>query len=322
MQAIEIINPGSKSRLSVKQIEIPQCNENELLVKVSATAVNRADILQRLGKYPPPKGAPITPGLEIVGEIVTIGDNVNRFKKGDYILGLVAGGGYAEYCIVHAELAIAVPKNYSDIEAAALPEALVTAHATLFEIGQLQSNETLLIHGAGSGIASLAIQMAKLVGARVITTVSTKNKAEKALALGADNVINYKNCQWADAIQQPVHIIIDFIGGDYFSQHLMLLEPKGRLVQIACMAGHRVACSLLPIIQKSLHIEGFVLRSQSIEEKTTLWQSVIERWMPMIVQGKLKPIIDSVFNLGDIEQAHERMLNNHHFGKIVIKVAP
>jgi putative PIG3 family NAD(P)H quinone oxidoreductase len=298
---------------------MPEYSQTQMLVQVKATALNRADLMQRLGKYPPPQGESDIPGLELAGEVIEVGSKVSQFKPGDKIYALVASGAQAEYCVVEPSLAHHIPKGWDYLHAAALPEALTTAHATLFDEGKLQPDQTLLIHGAGSGIASLAIQMAKLTGAHVISTVGNVLKIEKAMALGADQLINYNEHDFEDLIEeQSIDLIIDFVGGDYFNRHLHLLKPKGSIIQIACQKGSTVECNLALIMRKRLHIIGFVLRPQSLAEKTRLWSLAHNHWQPYLECEQLKPIIDSEFTFDNIEQAHQYMHEGTHFGKIVI----
>lgn len=321
MSGICVNNPGPNSQLVVKQYPIPKLKEQEILVKVKACAVNHADLLQRKGHYPPPLGASDILGLELAGQVVTIGNNVSRFKVGQAVYGLVAGGAYAEYSVIHETLAQACPKDWSFTVAAAVPEALSTAHACLVDRAQLKATESFLIHGAGSGIASLAIQMAKYLDAKVICTVGHDEKIKQAKALGANLVIQYNNQSFFEQLgTQSVDVILDYIGGDYVAAHLKLLKPKGRLIQIACQRGAKVDVSLLDLIQKQLTIEGFILRSQSLSEKGQLWKRAHTTWQQALHTQKIKPIIDSIFSIKDVALAHERMQQSKHFGKIVLEI--
>lgn len=321
MRYVHIENPGSYSRLTIENGPTPAYGESQILVRVKATALNRADLMQRYGKYPPPKGECDIPGLEIAGEVAAVGAQVTQFKVGDAVYALVGSGAYAEYCVVDASLAHCLPKEWNYTYAAALPESLITTHATVFDLGGLKSGQTLLIHGAGSGIASLAIQMAKHVGAQVITTVGTEDKIEKALKLGADQVINHKTHDFEDLIEDhSVDLILDFIGGDYFDRHLHLLKPQGKLIQIACLKGSRVECNLALIMRKRLEIRGFVLRSQGVQEKAALWQSAHQTWGDALAKKQIQPVIDSEFQLEQIEEAQQYMESGKHFGKIIVHV--
>ncbi|MDI1352747.1 MAG: NAD(P)H-quinone oxidoreductase, partial [bacterium] len=250
MRYVNIENPGSNNQLVIAEGPTPKYLDSQILVHVKATALNRADLMQRQGKYPPPPGESNILGLEIAGEVVAIGANVTKFKPGDKVYGLVGSGAYAEFCPVEEQLAHIIPAHWTYTLAAGLPEALMTVYATLFDIGNLQEQQTLLIHGAGSGIASLAIQMAKLSKAKVITTVGDNKKIVKAVALGADLVINYQEKDFENLIEEhSIDLILDFIGGDYFNRHLHLLKPKGKLIQIACLKGSTVECNLALIMR-------------------------------------------------------------------------
>lgn len=319
MRCVLIDNPGPQNRLLIVEQEKPSCSPEQLLVRVKAAGVNRADLLQRRGKYPPPAGESTIPGLEIAGVVEAVGSAVNQFQPGDHVYGLVAGGAYADYCCVHQNLAALIPDGLSFSTAAALPEALTTAHVCVFLIGQLKPGQIFLIHAVGSGIASMAIQMARYQGASVITTASSQEKITKASSLGATQIINYKTEDFAALLgEQSIDLIVDFIGGDYFAKHLKLLKPQGKLVQIACMQGAQVNCDLVALMQKRLNIYGFVLRTQSLEEKTAIWQSMQQRWAQALNNKDIVPIIDSEFDLNDIEAAFARMQDNQHFGKIII----
>jgi NADPH2:quinone reductase len=320
MRCILVNNPGPESRLIISEEKIPSYQKEDLLIQVKATAVNRADLLQREGKYPPPSGESLIPGLEVAGEVVAMGSNVKRFKIGDRVYGLVGSGGYAEYCCVNQHLAALIPQSWSFAYAAALPEALVTAHATIFTIGKLKPKETLLIHAAGSGITSIALQMAKIHAANIISTASSDDKMNKAKLSGAQ-LINYKENDFEEILGECcVDVIVDFIGKDYFPKHLRLLKTQGRLIQIACMQGPLVELNLLLLLQKRLQVSGFVLRSQSLSEKSLLWQSMQKKWGEALLSNHIVPIIDSEFSLKDIELAHARMRSREHFGKIVIHI--
>lgn len=320
MRYVHIENPGPHSRLVIQNAPLPQYSKSQILVHVKATALNRADIMQRFGTYPPPPGESEILGLELAGDVIAVGSNITHFKPGDKVYGLVGGGAYAEYCPVEASLAQIIPENWDYNLAAALPESLITGHATLFELGTLKSGQTLLIHGANSGISSLAIQMAKRAHAIAISTAGSESKIEKALRLGADQIIHYGKQNFENLITDHcVDLVVDFIGGDYFNKHLHLLKPKGKLIQIACLKGSKVECNLALLMRKRLQIIGFVLRAQSIKEKTKLWKSAHKKWFELLKNKQLVPIIDSVFTLDQIEEAHQYMQSRTHFGKIIIR---
>ncbi|CEG57164.1 NAD(P)H-quinone oxidoreductase [Legionella fallonii] len=321
MRYIHINNPGVQSHLEIVEGPPPNYTETQILVRVKATALNRADLMQRQGKYPPPKGESNVPGLEIAGEVVAVGNHVKQFKPGDKVYGLVGSGAYAEFCSVEASLAHLIPDNWNYSLAAALPESLTTVYATIFDLGHLQAGQTLLIHGAGSGIASLAIQMAKHIKATVITTVGNENKIDKAYALGADQVIEYRTNNFEDLIEKDsVDLILDFVGGDYFNRHIGLLKHQGKLIQIACLKGRTGECDLALLMHKRLQVIGFVLRPQNLEEKSRLWKLAHEYWFNILADKKITPIIDREYQFEEMEQAQEYMLSGELFGKIVVHI--
>jgi NADPH2:quinone reductase len=321
LRYIHINNPGPNSRLDIVQGPSPGYKETQILVRVQATALNRADLMQRQGKYPPPQGESDIPGLEVAGDVVAVGSKVKQFKTGDRVYGLVGSGAYAEFCSVEASLAHLIPEGWNYTLGAALPEALITVYGTIFDLGHLKPGQTLLVHGAGSGIASLAIQMAKRMNAKVITTVGNKNKIDKAGALGADQIIEYKTNNFTDFIEeQSIDLILDFVGGDYFNKHLLLLKTQGQLIQIACLKGAVVECHLPLLMRKRLQIIGFVLRSQSLEEKNRLWKLAHEHWFEFLGNKKITPIIDSEYPFEEMEQAQQRMQSGEVFGKIVVHI--
>lgn len=313
---------GSDSSVIFTEQAMPVCQPTQLLVRVSATALNRADLMQRLGKYPPPPGESAIPGLELAGEVVAIGDKVSRFKPGDNVYALTGSGAYAQYCCVDEYLAEKIPDDWDFLTAAALPEALTTTNAVLFELGHLSAGQTLLIHAAGSGISTMAFQMATLSGATSISTASNSEKIAKALDLGVSSVVNYKTQDFSDVLpENSIDLIVDFIGGTHFIKHLRLLKTKGHLVQISALQGRMVECDLGLLMKKRLQINGFVLRPQSLDEKRLLWQAAQQRWSKAIANNQLKPIIDSVFDFNKLNEAHQYMLAGKHYGKIVIKIS-
>lgn len=322
MRCILIANPGRHNQLLLTQQHIPSCKKDEVLVKVKTAGVNRADLLQRQGKYPVPDEESKIPGLEVAGEVVAKGTEVTKLQIGDLIYGLVGGGGYAEYCCVNQHTAALIYPGWNFTTAVALPEALVTAHATLFLLGQLQPGQTILMHGAGSGISSIALQMAKIHGAHIISTVSSEKKMLQAQQFEPATLINYKQVDFEHALEpNSIDLIVDFIGGDYFPKHLRLLKPCGKLIQIACMKGYLVETNLVLVMQKRLQIHGFVLRAQSILEKIQLWQSMQRQWSMSLQNKQILPIIDAEYSLEEVGQAHQRLLNNEHFGKVVLVIS-
>lgn len=306
----------------LKRVAIPLnlLNEHEILIDVQASGMNRADLLQLQGKYPPPKNESPILGLEVSGIIIDKGDKVTQFNIGDNVYSLLGGGGYADYCIADARLTAKIPDNWSFIEAAGLPEALVTAHATVFHEGQLKKDETLLMHGAGSGITSMAIQMAKSHEAFSITTLRNPEFQSKAKALGADLVILHQNNPESLQVipDESVDVIVDFIGGDYVAEHLRILKLKGKNIQIASMKGGNVSFNLQLLMRKRLTFEGFVLRHQSLSEKIHLFNSAQKMWAESLNNKKLHPVIDKTFPMSNIEEAVAYFQQGGHFGKIIL----
>jgi len=325
MQAIQVIDQDSETTLSIEEVPTPQPADNELLVKIHATALNRADLLQRAGKYPPPEGASDILGLEMAGTVEQVGTSVNRWKPGDRIFGLLPGGGYAEYCTINEDMAMPIPDPLSFKEAAAIPETFLTAYQALVWLGKLKESETVLIHAGGSGVGTSAIQLAnKLCHARIITTAGKQHKLDTAKQLGADFAYNYKTQNFAEEITETispnsVDLIIDFIGKPYWHQNIDVLAMNGRLVYLSFLGGHRIEeMSLVPILKKRLSIMGSTLRSRSLDYKIELTKDFADRTSKLFENGMLRPVIDSSFNWANAEQAHLRMQNNKNTGKIVL----
>lgn len=320
MRAIILNQFGGPEVLNISEIEKPIPSEEQLLVEIKATALNRADLLQRRGKYPPPEGESNIPGIEIAGIVVKIGTKVTDFKVGDRIFGLVGSGGYAEYCLIDQKVALPVPDQLNFIEAAAIPEAFLTAMESLFTLGDLQQNETILIHAGASGVGSAAIQLAKQLNAYVYTTIGAYEKIAKVKALGADQVIQYKNEDFANIIKKPVDIIIDFIGGNYLSRHLNILNIKGRLICVGLMGGTKAEIDLRLVQSKRLQIKGLIMRSRPLQEKREIAAHFKNLWLPLFKNQQLKPVVDSVFSFDQIKKAHNYMESNANVGKIVIEM--
>jgi putative PIG3 family NAD(P)H quinone oxidoreductase len=325
MQAIQVIEQNSETTLSIEEVPTPQPADNELLVKIHATALNRADLLQRAGKYPPPEGASEILGLEMAGIVEKVGPGVSRWEPGDRVFALLPGGGYAEYCTVHEDMAMPVPGSLSFKEAAAIPETFLTAYQALVWLGKLAEGETVLIHAGGSGVGTSAIQLAnKLCHARIITTAGKQHKLEAARQLGAEFAYNYKTQRFADEITDTigpnsVDLIIDFIGKPYWHQNMEVLATDGRLVYLSFLGGHRVEeMSLIPILKKRLSIMGSTLRSRSLDYKIDLTSDFADRTLKLFENDMLRPVIDSSFNWAKAEQAHQRMQENKNTGKIVL----
>ena len=325
MTAMAIRAPGGPEALVPEERPVPQPGPGEILVKVAAAGVNRPDVMQRQGLYPPPKGAPDIPGLEIAGEVVALGDNVARWKQGDKVMALVIGGGYAEFCLAHEGHALPVPQKFSMAEAAAVPETFFTVWHNVFERGALKSGETLLVHGGTSGIGTTAIQLAKAFGAKVITTAGSPEKCEAARKLGADVAINYKTEDFV-AISKTAtggkgaDVILDMIGGDYIERNYEAAAVEGRIVQIAFQGSPKSTVDFRRIMLKRLHHTGSTLRSRSVEDKNAIAAAVEAKVLPLLTAGQVKPVMDSTFALREAPAAHARMESSAHIGKIVLSI--
>ncbi len=325
MHAIDV----QAGRLVLTEMPILQLGDNQILIKVAAAGVNHADILQRQGKYSPPAGASHILGLEVSGEIIALGANVEDWQIGDLVCALLSGSGYAEYAVAVAEasLCLPIPQNIDILAAASLPEAAFTTYANLVETAGAKAGNWVLIQGGSSGIGSFAIQLLKALGAQVITTVGNAEKMAFCQALGADVIINYKETDFAAAAMtatngRGVDIILDIIGQDYFAQHLQILAPQGRLVTIATPSGKHASLDLLQILQKRLVITGSTLRSRNLAEKTALAQAVRHIVWPLIEAGQIKPTISQVFPLVEAVKAHAFMESSRHLGKIILSTPP
>ncbi|MGX9390358.1 NAD(P)H-quinone oxidoreductase [Nitrobacteraceae bacterium UC4446_H13] len=325
MTVIGISKPGGPEVLLPESRPVPAPGSGELLVKVAAAGVNRPDVAQRSGSYPPPPGASDLPGLEIAGEVVAVGPGATRHKIGDKVMSLVAGGGYAEYCIAPDAQAISVPDALSIIEAGATPETLMTVWHNVFERGKLQAGETMLIHGGSSGIGTMAIQLAKAFGAKVIVTVGSQDKADACLKLGADHAINYKTQDFV-AVSRDLtggsgpNLIVDMVGGDYIEKNYDAAAMDGRIVQIAFLGGPKATVNFAKLMTKRLVHTGSTLRPRSLADKAAMVSAIEAKVMPLIRTGKVKPLIDSTFPLSGAADAHRRMETSQHVGKIVLTV--
>jgi NADPH2:quinone reductase len=325
MKAIIITQPGSPEVLQMEERHTPVCNAGEVLIKVAAAGINRPDVSQRKGNYPPPPGAsPDIPGLEIAGTIVETGADVTHWKVGDKICALVTGGGYAEYCSAPGGQCLPVPQNLSFIEAASLPETFFTVWSNVFDRGQLRAGESLLVHGGSSGIGVAAIQMAKALVATVYITAGSDEKCRFCEELGAAKAINYKTEDFADAIKQitngnGVDLILDMVGGDYVQNNLRSLANDGRLVMINMMMGKDVQLDLSLVMTKRLTITGSTLRSRDTAFKAAIAQNLGKTIWPLLESGKIKPVINKVFPAEKAADAHRLMESSEHIGKIVLE---
>ena len=325
MMAIEVTKEGGPEVLQLTERPMPIPDANEVLIKVSAAGVNRPDVMQRKGLYPPPDGASDIPGLEIAGTIVALGKAVKHVHCGQDVCALVNGGGYAEYCLAAAELCLPVPDESSLIQAAAIPETFFTVWSNVFDRAQLTLGETLLVHGGTSGIGTTAIQLAKCFSAKVIVTAGTDEKCQFCTQLGADVAINYRTQDFVEKIRtmtegKGVDVILDIIGGDYFPRNIDCLAEEGRLVQIAIQKGAKTDLNLLPVMLKRLTITGSTLRARTVDFKVAIAKQLHKQVWPMLNNGRVKPIIYKKYPLFEANKAHELMESSQHIGKIVLTV--
>ncbi|MCG6121238.1 MAG: NAD(P)H-quinone oxidoreductase [Microvirga sp.] len=323
MRAIVADGAGGPEVLRVVTRPVPQPGPGEILVRVRAAGVNRPDVVQRQGHYAPPPGAPDTLGLEIAGEVVARGPGAEEFALGDAVMALVAGGGYAEYAVAAQDNALPVPDGLTMIEAAAIPETYFTVWTNVFDRGGLRPGETLLVHGGSSGIGTTAIQLAKAFGATVFVTAGSEEKCEACRRLGADLAINYREADFVAAVKQAtgkagVNVILDMVGGDYVSRNYDAAAQDGRIVQIAFMKGGNVEADFRKLMMKRLTHTGSTLRPRSVAQKAEIARSLRQHVLPLLAQGRCKPLIDSVFPLAEAVRAHELMDSSAHVGKIVL----
>lgn len=333
MRAVEITTFGAPEVLKIGSRPVPQPRPGEVLIRVEAAGVNRPDVSQRKGNYPPPPGASDIPGLEIAGSIVAIGGNagsnadegVTNWKLGDRVCALVTGGGYAEYCAAPALQCLPIPKGLSAIEAASLPETYFTVYPNLFERGRLAGKDTLLIQGGSSGIGVAAIQMAKAMGHTVFVTAGSDEKCRACVALGADRGINYRTEDFVAVVKEAtggrgVDVILDMVAGEYVDRELKVLADDGRLVLIALLGGAKSTLGMGDILRRRLTITGSTLRPRPIEFKGTVAAALRERIWPLLDSGKIKPVIYKTFALENAAGAHALMESSEHIGKIVLTV--
>ncbi|HZR76645.1 NAD(P)H-quinone oxidoreductase [Bradyrhizobium sp.] len=323
MTVVAISKPGGPEVLLPETRAVPAPGPGEILIKVAAAGVNRPDVAQRSGSYPPPPGASDLPGLEVAGEVVALGAGSHKHKVGDKVMSLVAGGGYAQYCVAQDAQAMAVPASLSILEAGATPETLMTVWHNVFERGGLKAGETILIHGGSSGIGTMAIQLSKAFGAKVIVTVGAKDKADACLKLGADHAINYKTEDFV-AVSKSLtsgsgpNLILDMVGGDYVERNYDAAAADGRIVQIATLGGAKISTNIAKLMVKRLHHTGSTLRPRSNADKAAMVAAIEAKVMPLLCEGRIKPLMDSTFPLEKAADAHRRMETSAHIGKIVL----
>ena len=323
MTAIAISQPGGPDVLVPVRLPVPVPGPGQVLVKVAAAGVNRPDVLQRKGGYPPPPGAPATPGLEIAGEVVGLGSGVKRYEVGDRVCALVPGGGYAEFAVVHEDNALPVPPGLSMVEAAAIPETFFTVWTNVFQRGALKEGETLLVHGGSSGIGTTAIMLAKALGSVAVVTAGSDDKCQACRDLGADLAINYRTQDFVAAMAEAgiqADVILDMVGADYVTRNFKVAALNGRIVNIAFQKGSKVDIDLLPIMLKRLTLTGSTLRPRTVAEKAEIARELEDIVWPLFASEKVKPQIYRTFPLKDAAKAHALMESGEHTGKIVLVV--
>ncbi|AUW60347.1 NAD(P)H-quinone oxidoreductase [Sphingobium sp. SCG-1] len=325
MMAIGIPVPGGPEALVPQRLPIPVPGEGEVLIRVAAAGVNRPDVLQRMGKYPPPPGAPDTPGLEVSGTVVALGSGVDAALMGQAVCALVAGGGYAEYAVAPAPQCLPVPGGYDLIEAAALPETLFTVWTNLFERAYVVAGDTVLVHGGTSGIATMAIRLCNLFDITIIVTCGSDAKCKAALDWGADHAINYRDADFVTEVGRitegkGVQAVLDMVGGDYLPRNLACLAPDGRHVSIAVLGGAKAEIFIPQIMQNRLTLTGSTLRARSVAFKGLVADELSRTVWPFVAQGKLRPAMDRTYPLAQASAAHARMEAGDHVGKIVLVV--
>lgn len=323
MTAIAITAPGGPDVLKPEQMALPLPKEGEVLIKVAAAGVNRPDVLQRQGGYPPPPGAPLTPGLEVAGVVVARGAAAKRYRDGDGVSALVPGGGYAEYCVAAEDNALPVPKGISLIEAGGIPETFFTVWTNVFDRAGLKPGETLLVHGGSSGIGTSAIMMAHQFGSRVFATAGSVDKCRACEALGAERGINYRDEDFVEIVKamtggKGANVILDMVGGDYVGRNLAAAALHGRIVNIAFLKGSKVEVDLLPVMLKRLTLTGSTLRPRSVAEKAEIARALEAKVWPLLAEGRIRPQIFKTFPLAEAAQAHRLMETSAHVGKIVL----
>jgi NADPH:quinone reductase len=325
MTVVEIAAPGGPEQLKTATRPVPQPGNDEVLVRVEAAGINRPDVMQRQGRYPPPPGASDLPGMEIAGEIVALGPNVSGLSVGDKITSLLPGGGYAAYAIAAAPLAMPIPKGLSMVEAAAIPETFLTVWTNLFERGRCKAGDIVLIHGGTSGIGTTAIQLAKAWGARVFATAGSPEKARACEKLGAARGIDYKTEDFVEVIRAEtqgygVDVTLDMVAGSYVQRNLEIAAVEGRVVTISTLGGTRAEINMVPVMVKRLTLTGSTLRARTVAQKAAVAEGVRKNVYPLIESGQVRPVIFKTFPLAEASEAHRLMESSHHIGKIVLTI--
>lgn len=318
------IDPQSK-HLSISTGPIPQPAANEILIKVHSAGINRADLLQRKGLYPPPEDASPIMGLEVAGTVAAIGADAGNWQVGDKVCALTHGGGYADYAVAPIGQCMPIPAGFSKAEAASLPEALLTIWHNIFQRARLQNGENVLIHGGASGMGSMGVMICNELGANVYTTAGTEEKCRTLETRGAKLAINYKEQDFEAVLNEAglgngIDVTLDMIGGDYIQKNINLAAPEGRIVNIAYMKGFSAEVNFAGMLMKRVTMTGSTLRAQSFEQKAVMMQEIMENVFPHLESGAIKPIVDSIYPLEQTEEAHARMMSGQHMGKIILKV--
>ncbi len=325
MKAVCIREPGGTDQLEIREVPDPEPIENQVQLDVHATALNRADLLQRRGLYPPPKGESDIMGLECSGVVSRIGPGVSAVSVGDRVMALLPGGGYAEKVVIPEHMAIPIPECFEFHQAAAIPEAFLTAREGLFTLGCLAPNDTVLVHAAGGGVGSAAVQLAHDFGAQVIATAGGPEKLALAKELGADYCVNYRSEDFADVVKQATkgkgaNVILDFIGGSYWDKHAKSLATAGRLVVIGIMGGAKVTLNFGQVLSRRWQILGLVMRARPVAEKVAITRAFVRESLPALADGRMRPVVDRVFPMDEVVAAQERMERNENLGKIVLAI--
>ncbi len=325
MKVVDISEYGDADVLEITERPIPEPTSGEVLIKVAAAGLNRADVMQRNGQYPPPPGASDLLGLEVSGTIAAVAPDVNSVAVGDEVCALLAGGGYAEYCTAAASSCLPIPKTLNIVEAGAVPETFFTVWTNVFIRGNLKRGERILIHGGTSGIGTTAIQLAAALGSQVCATAGSKEKCDAAIELGADCAINYREADFVEEIKtwtsgQGVDVILDIVGGAYIPKNIKCLAMEGRLVIIATQGGLKSEINVLPIMLKRLTVTGSTLRSRTVSQKAEIAQELRKHAWPLLDSGDVKPVIDSIFPMTQVRDAHRRLESGTHIGKVLLQM--
>ncbi|MDE0308721.1 MAG: NAD(P)H-quinone oxidoreductase [Acidiferrobacterales bacterium] len=326
MKVVDLSEFGDADVLDITERPIPEPANGEVLIKVAAAGLNRADIMQRNGQYPPPPGASDILGLEVSGQVVSAAPDADGVAVGDEVCALLAGGGYAEYCTAPASSCLPVPKSLDIVEAGAVPETFFTVWTNVFMRGNLKDGERILVHGGTSGIGTTAIQLANAFGAQVCATAGSKEKCNAIIELGAEHAINYREADFVEEVKawtngQGVDVILDIVGGAYLSKNIKCLAPEGRLVIIATQGGLKSEINVLPIMLKRLTVTGSTLRARTVSQKSEIAEQLRKHAWPLLDNGDVRPIIDSIFPMTQVRDAHRRLDSGTHIGKVLLQIS-